>query len=143
MNTEKNQHETAFNTQLIFMIFFLILFVVLSVMCVIEGMTTGAVLGGVCCALFLFAICTQPVVFVFSPESVEIVYIPGQREIIPWNSVSDIIESGSWVHRRTPPPYYQLVYRTKEKRTFFMRGHISHTRRTRRLLKKYSRIDIL
>lgn len=81
--------------------------------------------------------------YVFSEDSVEIIYLWGQKEEIKWDVVRSITQNGSWISRYSAPPYYNFAYPVDKKRLFFMRGDVSKTRKTKKLIKKYYKKDIV
>ena len=80
---------------------------------------------------------------VFSDKHVEIVYNFGQREKIKWCDIRNILLIGSWIEKGYGPPHYVIAYERVEKRLFFVNGEIPKTRKTKKLLKKYYKKEIL
>lgn len=140
---DRNKRQIAYNTHLWFLVAYFAFFVLLSVFSIREqeiwlsiGFSAVALLP-----LFIFAI--SPMYYVFSEESVEIIYLWGQKETIKWSSVRRVTLAGSWISRHGATPHYHLAYPSKKKRAFFICGDISKTRKTKNLMKKYYKKEIL
>lgn len=138
-----NQKQIALNTHLLLPIALGVLFVLLSVVCA-RTQDVGLSVGfGLATLLPVFGFLISPMYYVFSKDGVEIVYLLGQREVIRWRTVKEIILMGDWFIRNMEAPHYHFVYPHKGKQAFFVCGDISKTRRTKRLIKRYYRKEIL
>lgn len=83
---------------------------------------------------FLFVI--SPVYYLFGKRGVTIVYLLGDREVIPWGSVRSITADGSYISKYGGLPHFAIAYPHAGRR-FYVRGEIAKSRKTRRLLDKY------
>lgn len=112
----------------------------------IAVLTVGATVLGIVLLLvagigaFLFVI--SPVYYLFGKRGVTIVYLLGDREVIPWGSVRSITAGGSYISKYDALPHFTVAYPHTGGR-FYMRGEIAKTRKTRRLLEKYYRGQLL
>ena len=138
-----NKKHIAINMHLWLPIVMFVVFIAISICCIIEneiGMTVGFLIVAL---LPIFAFLISPVYYIFSEESVTITYLWGQKEEIKWNSIRSITLYGSWISRGGAPPHYHIAYPTNKKRVFFINGDISKTRKTKRLIKKYYKKNIV
>lgn len=138
---KSSKKQTAFNTHLSLALILFLIFAGLAVLCGTEKEMGTAVGFAVAALLPLFFFFISPLYFVFSEDEVRIVYCFGQRECIPWSGVRSVSLIGSWVG--VGMPYYSLAYPTKEKRPFFVRGEIAKTGKTKRLIQKYYKRNVL
>ena len=140
MNDKK---QIAINTHLWLPIVLFMIFMTISISCISEneiGMTVGFLIASL---LPIFVFLISPVYYVFSEENITITYLLGQKEEIKWNSIRSITLYGSWLSRVGATPHYHIAYPTNEKRAFFINGDISKTRKTKRLIKKYYKKNII
>ena len=136
------KRQIAINTHLWFPIVIFAIFVLIAISCAAEQ-NTGAAIGFFMATLLpLFAFLVSPMYYVFSEESVEVVYLWGQKEEIEWDSIKSIHLLGSWVSRGDASPHFHIAYPTNKKRLFFMNGDISKTGKTKKLIKKYYKKDV-
>ena len=134
--------QIAINTHLWLPIGLFVTFIALAVSCIHEkeiGLTVGFFVAAL---LPVFGFLIFPVYYVFSEESVKIIYLWGQIEEIEWSSIRSIALYGSW-SGGGGPPHYEIAYPTNKKRAFFVNGEISKTRKTKRLIKKYYKKNIV
>ena len=135
--------QIAINTHLWLPIVLFMIFMTISISCISEnkiGMTVGFFLAA---SLSIFVFLISPIYYVFSEESITITYLFGQKEEIKWNSTRSITLYGSWISRGRATPHYHIAYPTNKKRPFFVNGNISKTRKTKRLIKKYYKKNIV
>ncbi len=139
---EPEKKYIAVNFRLLLWMFVLLVFLGLTVVTAREQ-EWGLALGfGVFSLVALFGIVISPLYVVFTQSAVTIVYLLGTREQILWKDVKKIYSQGSWFSRGAPPAY-KLVYASREKLPFLMEGEIPKTIRTRALLKKFWKREIL
>ena len=139
----KSSNQIALNTHLQFLVIFFAIFIGLSVLGLIEQEVWMAIGFGIVTLAPLFVFLISPMYYVFSKESVEIIYLWGQKEEIKWTSIRSITLEGSWLSRGDSPPHYQIAYPTAQKRKFFMNGEVSKTIKTRKLINRYYKKDIM
>ena len=135
--------QIAINTHLWLPIVLFMIFMTISISCISEneiGMTVGFLIAAL---LPIFVFLISPIYYVFSEESITITYLFGQKEEIKWNSIRSITLYGSWISRGGATPHYHVAYPTNKKRAFFINGDISKTRKTKRLIKKYYKKNIV
>ena len=138
-----NKKHIAINTHLWLAVVLFLIFITIAIFCINEN-EIGMVVGFLIAALLpIFVFLISPVYYIFSEESVTITYLFGQKEEIKWNSIRSITLYGSWMSRCDMTPHYHIAYPTNIKRAFFINGDISKTRKTKRLIKKYYRKDII
>jgi len=134
---KKQESQVAFNTHLLLNV---VLFVVMLAGAVVMSGDSGTVFETVLCyvfaAVFILPIIISPVFFVFTEESVTVVYCLGVKERILWSEVREIYSEGS-VFGGGGLPRYSVVYPCEKKRLFFVNGEITKTKRTGRLLKRF------
>lgn len=138
-----NKKHIAINTHLIFYFVLFLVFLCLCVSCAIEnniGLSIGFAIF-VVCPVFIFAI--SPLYFVFSDEYIEIVYNFGLKEQIKWSEIRNIYSVGSWISKGGGLPHYVIAYPKKEKRPFFVVSEITKTAKTKKLIKKYYKKEII
>ena len=141
MNSSKR--ELAINTHLWLAVILFSIFALVSISCIREG-EIGLFIGFTVATLLpLFAFLTSPIYYVFSEESVEIIYLWGQKEQIKWSSVRSIVLFGSWLSDGGGLPHYHFSYPTNKKRVFFVCGDITKTWKTKKLIKKYYKKNII
>lgn len=128
--------QTAFNTHLLICFILFPLFLYLSIACFMEKTIVMGVIFALITLITAAVFLTSPLYFVFSEESVEIVYNFGQREKIIWDDVISIKKGGGWI-KGNGYPHYAVDYPKPEKQKFFMIGEIAKTIRTRKLLALY------
>ena len=84
-----------------------------------------------------FGIITTPIRYTFSKANLTISYCFGLKEVIRWDYIRAVI---SHLERPTNNTYlesYEIIYYSKEKKKFFMRGLVSKNKKTTHHLKKY------
>lgn len=138
-----DKKHIAFNAHLI--VWFSIFLVIISMLIVfaIEKDIMAVVFCSVLVLIFIFGFIISPLYVIFSNEGVEIVYNFGQREHIKWGKIKEISLEGGWIITHSGPPMYKIDYRSKEKLPFFAMGEIPKTVKTKRLLKKYYKREII
>lgn len=132
-----NKKQIAFNTHLIPVFVLFVVFLSLSANCAIGDEIALCVGFAMFALLTMFVFAISPLYFVFSDESVEIVYHFKQREQIQWGDIRSISFEGSWFHSLSGPPHYVIAHPQKQKRWFFVEGEIPKTRKTQKLIMKY------
>ncbi len=138
-----SEREIAINTHLWLPITLFIVFILLSISGV-NAQEMGLAAGfAVASLLPLFVFLISPMYYIFSEESIVIRYLWGQKEEINWISVRNITLFGSWISRGGATPHYHFAYPSKKKRVFFIRGDVSKTRKTKKLIKKYYKKNIV
>ena len=136
-NGDDIKKEIAVNTQTGLGIFMLVSLGTMAFVSFSDGeMELG--IAFMCFALltvgvFLFL----PLYTVFTAQAVQIVYLNGYKENIPWKAVKKVEKWGSWSNRFGGLPCYRLQYATNEKLPFFAIGEIPRSRRAKKLLDKY------
>lgn len=137
----------ALNTQLFLPILMFLLFLGFGIFSIVWGGDEGAIMLGVILLLFVplsvFAFLVSPVGYLFSSEHVTILYVLGDRETILWRSVRWVVRYGSWISKGGGLPHYSLSYPNAQKRRFYVKGEISVTHRTKCLMKRFCRREIL
>ena len=138
-----SKKQIAINTQLIFFaVFFLVILGIFESIARTKEIGLSMAFGLVLLLpIFLFLI--SPLYFVFCDEYLEIVYLFGQREQIQWHEIKSVSKMGSWTSKGGGLPRYKIVYPAKEKRPFFVVGEVAKTRRTRTLIKRYYKREIV
>ncbi len=126
----------AFNTYFILSAFINAVFVYLTVMTAIEKdcLLFGISLG-LAVVIFLVNL-IQPLLVIFTPDEIRIIYAIGVKEIIPISKIRSIYSQGKAFARRAGPPVYVVRY-PHEQKHFFVVGEIPRTFRTKKLLKQY------
>ena len=138
-----NKKHIAINTHLWLAVVLFLIFITIAISCINEN-EIGMVVGFLIAELLpIFVFLISPVYYIFSEESVTITYLFGQKEEIKWNSIRSITLYGSWTSRSGATPHYHIAYPTNKKRAFFINGDISKTRKTKRLIKKYYKNNIV
>ena len=138
-----NKKHIAINTHLWLAVVLFLIFITIAISCINEN-EIGMVVGFLIAALLpIFVFLISPVYYIFSEESVTITYLFGQKEEIKWNSIRSITLYGSWISRGGATPHYHIAYPTNKKRSFFINVDISKTRKTKRLIKKYYKNNIV
>lgn len=138
-----NEKYIALNTHLILVLILFITLLSLFISGAIEQDMELCVFSVIFLLVPICAFLVSPLYIVFSDRYVEIVYNFGQREIIKWCDIRKIYIMGSWIQNSGGPPHYVIVYPRYEKRLFFVNGEIPKTRKTKRLLKRYYKKEIL
>ena len=118
LNNEKK--EIAINTHLWFCVAFIMFFLILSTFGIREKEIWSSIGFAIASLLPLFVFLISPMYYVFSDESVAIIYLWGQKEEIKWISVRNVTLSGSWISRGGATPHYHIAYPTNKKRAFFI-----------------------
>ena len=135
------QQEKINNPQLWMPFALFFVFVGLAAACFPDrsGSLTQTVIG---VTFILFALLSVgiglmfPTSFTFSAEKLEIRYLFGIREEIPWETVTEIEKNGAWLTSSTPPCYY-VIYTKTRKTPFFACGEVARCRKTTRAFRKY------
>ena len=132
-----NKRYIAINTHLI--LFFVLFFVFpgLSIGCAIGNETGLSVMFALFILLPIFVYVISPLYFVFSDDSIEIVYNFGLKEQIKWSEIRNISSMGCWIGKGGDLPHYVIAYPKKEKRPFFVVGEVTKSAKTTELIKKY------
>lgn len=125
----------SFNTYLIIYAIAFLIFSALAVAFFSDGIGWG-IFFMLIALLPIFIIVVSPLRYEYSKKSVTIVYVFGDREIIPWTSVRNITLYGSWISHLDCLPYYQVVYGHK-KQKFYMNGEIIKSRKNKKLIEKF------
>ncbi len=125
----------SFNTYLIIYAIAILIFSALAVAFFMSGDAWG-ILFLLIALLAAFIALVSPLYFKFSYKSVTIVYVLGDRESIPWTSVTSVIQYGSWIEHFGGFPYYQVAYGHK-KQKFYMNGEITKSRKNKKLIEKF------
>ena len=133
----KKAKQIAMNTHLWLPALLLVVFLMCAVGSVHENMIGLAIGFGIACLLPVFVFMISPLYFVFSNETIEIVYPGGQKEEIKWSSIRSITKDGAWMNRGSGTPHYHIAYPQNKKLYFFMSGNISKTGKTQKLIKEY------
>ena len=140
---DSNKKRIALNTQLWLPVVLFVIFTTISIFCISEkelGLSVGFLIMAL---LLIFLLLISPMYYVFSEENVEIIYLWGQKEEIKWDIIRSITLYGSWISRGGGPPHYHIAYPTSKKRAFFINGDISKTRKTKKLIAKYYKKNIV
>jgi hypothetical protein len=143
MFIQKNKKHIAFNTHLILCLVLFIVFLGLSINCAMGNETVLSVMFAVFVLLPVFGFAVSPLCFVFTDEFVEIVYNFGQRERIKWADIRSISLMGSWIGGGGGSPRYVVASPRTEKRLFFVVGEINKTAKTKKLIMKYYKKEIV
>lgn len=138
-----SKKHIAINTHLIFFVVFF-----LVILGVFEAVARAKEIGlsiafGLFLLLPILLFLISPLYFVFYDERLEIVYLFGQREQIKWHEIISVSQMGSWISKGGGFPRYVIIYPSKEKRPFFVVGEVAKTRRSRNLIKKYYKREIM
>lgn len=138
INNREDKKENiyfSFNTYLIIYAIAFLVFTSLAVMFFADGDAWG-IFFMLLALLPIFIIVVSPLRYEYSKKSVTIVYVLGDREIIPWTSVRNITLYGSWISHLGSFPYYQVAYGHK-KQKFYMNGEITKSRKNKKLIEKF------
>ena len=76
------------------------------------------------------------VYYVFTDDGVTIVYLLGDKEIIPWSSITSVAYFGSWMSKGSGSPHYYIAYGHDVKK-FYVNGEIAKTMKTKKLMEIY------
>lgn len=125
----------SFNTYLIIYAIAILIFSALAVAFFMSGDAWG-IFFMLIALIPIFIIVVSPLRYEYSKKSVIIVYVLGDREIIPWTSVRNITLYGSWISHIDCFPYYQVAYGHK-KQKFYMNGEITKSRKNKKLIEKF------
>ncbi|MBQ7829052.1 MAG: hypothetical protein IJ345_02145 [Clostridia bacterium] len=125
----------SFNTYLIIYLIAMIIFGAFAAMFFADGDAWG-IFFMLIALIPIFIIVVSPLRYEYSKKSVTIVYVLGDREIIPWTSVRNITLYGSWISHLDCLPYYQVAYGHK-KQKFYMNGEIIKSRKNKKLIEKF------
>ena len=144
--TKKKQRSDekyfSFNTHLLIYAAGFIVFLIMSFYFFFDN----EVLPGILLLIFSFVpvvvTVLSPIGYVFSKKQVIIIYVLGDREVIDWHFVRNIVSCGSWFAKYHCFPYYKINYGHK-KLKFYMHSEISKTIGTKKLIKKYYWKEIL
>ena len=138
-----NKKQIAINTHLWLPILLFAIFMTISISCISEKEIGLSIGFAVATLLPIFVFLISPMYYVFSEESVEIIYLWGQKEEITWHSIRSIALYGSWISHIGATPHYHIAYPKSKKRAFFIQGDISKTMKTKKLIKKYYKKNIV
>lgn len=142
MVKKRQKKHIALNTHLWLCVFLFLVFLGISISFLTENEIGFAIIFLFFTLLSIFGFLISPLYFVFSKETVEIVYRFRQREMIRWREVRNIAQFGSWIDTGRGLPHYVFAYPKTEKRPFFVVGEIPKTRRTKKLIKMFYKGDI-
>lgn len=136
-NKEQKKENTcsSFNTHIIIYLLGFLIFLALAVTFFSDGIGWG-IFFMLLALVPIFIIIVSPFRYEYSKKSVTIVYVLGDREIIPWTSVRNITLYGSWISHLGCFPYYQVAYGHK-KQKFYMNGEITKSRKNKKLINKF------
>lgn len=132
-----NKKQIAVNTHLWLPVMLFAVFITMVIFCIRERAVWLAIGFSIVSLFPLLAFLISPLYYVFTEESVDIIYLWGQREEIQWRAIKRITRCGSWTARGGATPHYHISYSGNQKRAFFMDGDISKTRKTEKLLHRY------
>ncbi len=138
-----DKKHIAVNTHLFLWCVLFIVFLGLSISCGTEKDFGLCILFALFILLPVFVFLISPLYYIFSDESVEIIYNFGQKEIIKWSDIRSISLMGSWIDDCGGLPHYVISYPIKEKRLFFVVGKIQKTRKTKKLIEMYYKKKIV
>ena len=136
-NKEQNKEPKccSFNTHIIIYLIGFLVFLALAVVFFADGIGWG-IFFVLLALLPIFIIVVSPLRYEYSKKSVTIVYVLGDRESIPWTSVTSITQYGSWIQHFGAFPHYQVAYGHK-KQKFYMNGEITKSRKNKKLIEKF------
>ncbi len=137
-NGKEQKKETkycSYNTHIIVYLVGFLVFLALAVAFFTDGIGWG-IFFMLIALIPIFIIVVSPLRYEYSKKSVIIVYVLGDREIIPWSSVRNITLYGSWISHLDCFPYYQVAYGHK-KQKFYMNGEITKSRKNKKLIEKF------
>ena len=140
---DSDKKQIAINGHLWLPVALFAIFAAISISCISEK-EIGLFVGFLVATLLpTFVFLISPVYYVFSEESVKIIYLWGQKEEIKWNAIRSITLYGSWLSRGDATPHYHIAYPTNKRRAFFINGDIAKTRKTKKLITKYYKKNIV
>ena len=140
---DSNKKQKAINTHLWLPVALFVIFVTIGIVCIIEKEVWLSVGFFVAALLPLFVFLVSPLYYVFSKESVEIIYLWGQKEEIQWDEIRSITRFGGWFSLGGGTSRYNIAYPTDKKRAFFINGDVYKTRKTKELIQKYYKRNIV
>ena len=135
--------KIAFNTHLIFFFLLIALFLFVSVDLLISdvnGSVPLALGGFALVSAFVFGVAISPIVFIFDEENLTIVYVLGNKEIIPWKEIRSVTKRGGSFSGKLST--YQIAHPVSEKRPFYVDSSITCDFKTKKLMKEYYKKDI-
>ena len=138
-----NKKYIAINTHLILCIALFCVFVFCAVAFATENEIGFCIAFSLLLLLPVFVAVISPLYYVFSEDCLEIVYNFGIREQIKWTKIKNISLMGRWFGQFGPPPHYAISYTGKEKRPFFVAGQVAKTGKTKKLMKRYYKREIV
>ena len=141
MQKQKKQY-IAINTHLFLALALFLVFLTISICCAIEHNIGLSIAFAIATLLPLFVFFISPLCFIFSDENIKFIYTLGQKETIAWSAVRSISLKGHWFGG-VGLPHYCIAYPTNEKHLFFVCGEISKTRKTKKMIEKYYKKNIL
>ena len=103
--------QSAINTHLLHPIVFCAFFILFAIFSAKDEEIWLAVGFAAFTLLPLFVFLISPMYYVFSEESVKIIYLWGEKEEIEWTFVRSIETEGSWMVGRMGFPHYHVAYR--------------------------------
>lgn len=133
---EKKKY-TALNTQNFVWLFLVALLTFLSVICFLDGAVIIGIVFALVAATGVFVIVISSVYYVFTDESVTIVYLLGDKETIPWSSIRSATLFGSWMSKGSGSPHYHIAYGHDGINKFYVNGEIAKTMKTKKLMELY------
>ena len=138
-----SKKQIAINTHVILCFLLFCILLGISVACAIENEMGLCIAFSFFLLLPIFVFVISPLFFVFSDDCVEIVYNFGTKEKIRWKDIKSITLMGSWIGKYTSPPHYVIAYNRKGKQPFFAAGRVPKTRKTKILIRKYYKKEIV
>ena len=133
----ENKKHIAINTQNFIWLFVVALMTFLSVIGFVEGVAIMGVIFALVAATGVFVIVISSAYYVFTEDGVTIVYMLGDKEIIPWSSVRSVTLFGSWLSKGSGSPHYHIAYGHDIIKKFYVNGEIAKTMKTKSLMTQY------
>ncbi len=137
MSKNKNiKKHFALNSHYIAIIPFFIIMILFGTACAMENDIWLATAFYIFSLIPIFCLCISPLCYIFTDESITIIYCFGINDTIKWSDIKCVSKHGSWLFDRSMP-IYRLSYPQIEKRPFFVNGEISYSIKTTKYIKQF------
>ncbi len=139
----RGKKHIAVNTQLISLVIIFFMFALVSFVAALENKIGFAIVFGIMALFIVYCFMISPMYVVFDDKGVKIVYNFGQSLNIAWCEVRSISLVGSVFVKSEGLPRYVISFPQTEKKPFFVAAEIPKTFKTKRLIKRYYKKDIV
>ncbi len=140
---KRGKKHIAVNTQLISLVIIFFMFALVSLVAALENKIVVAIVCGIMALFIVYCFMISPMYVVFDDNGVKIVYNFGQHLNIAWCEVRSISLVGSVFVKSDGLPRYVIFFPQTEKKPFFVAPEIPKTFKTKRLIKRYYKKDIV